>query len=121
MDNEFIVIIKPAMTVLLVAFFFCSFVSAGSVEFGFVDDAGLDRWIAGGPAEVPTGETACIPAKFGQSSPCRTVVISNHSSHAVTLKFATSEEEFFTCINAPFSFFGKGPGPCSAAKCERAY
>ena len=108
-------IIKSAVTVLLVAIvIFCgTSVSAGSVEIGFVDDVGLDRWMAGGPAEVPAGETACIPAKFRQSSACRTVVISNHSSHAITLKFATSGEEFSTGLHAAWGFFGPGP-PCSA-------
>jgi hypothetical protein len=89
-------------------------VLAGSVEIGFVDNAGFDRWLAGGPAEVPTGETACIPAKFGQSSACRTIVISNHSSHAITLQFATTEEEFTTGLHGGYVFVGPGPEPCSA-------
>ena len=84
------------------------------MQIGFVDDAGLDRWMAGGSAEVPTGETACIPTKFRQSSACRTVVISNHFLHAVTLKFATGEEEFSTGIHGPLASFGPGPHPCSA-------
>jgi len=109
-------IIKSRVTVLLSAIVLFSYRSAaaGSVEIGFVDDPGLERWMAGGPAEVSTGETACIPAKFTESSACRTVVISNHSSHAITLKFATTGEEFYTGIHAPLSSFGPGPHPCSA-------
>jgi len=45
-------IVKPAVTVLLaaIAIFCCASALAGSVEIGFVDKAGLHRWMAGGPA-----------------------------------------------------------------------
>jgi hypothetical protein len=105
-------IMKPTVTVLLaaIAIFCCTSALAGSVEIGFVDKADLHRWMAGGPAEVPTGETACTPAKFKQTSPCRTVVISNHSSHAVTLSFTTSREEF--SVGEHMLITVPGPGSC---------
>jgi hypothetical protein len=111
-------IMKPAVITLLlaVALFCCSDASAGSVDVGYVDDAGLDRWLAGGPAQVPTGEVACEPAKFRESSPCGHLVISNHSSQAITVSFTTGSEEFWTGLPGAFSFGGPPniPLPCSA-------
>ncbi len=113
-------IMKPAVTTLLVAvaLFCCTAASAGSVEIGYVDDAGLDRWMAGGPAEVPTGETACQPAKFRESSPCGNLVISNHSAQAITVSFTTGGEEFWTGSGGAFAVVvtprGHVPLPCSA-------
>jgi hypothetical protein len=114
-----LIIMKPAITTLFVAvaLFCCTAASAGSVEIAYVDDAGLDRWLAGGPAKVPTGETACKPAKFDESSPCGNIVISNHSSQGTTVSFKTGSEEFWTgSPGAVFVFGGPGhvPLPCSA-------
>ncbi|MGO9604238.1 MAG: hypothetical protein ACLQAT_12735 [Candidatus Binataceae bacterium] len=107
---------KPAVVTLFVAIalFDCTLALAGSVEIGFVDDAGLEQWMAGGPAEVPTGETACTPAKFGETSDCRTVVIFNRSSQAITLRFTSNNAEFSTGMPGAFAMFGPGPRPCSA-------
>ncbi|MGO9449556.1 MAG: hypothetical protein ACLQDV_00715 [Candidatus Binataceae bacterium] len=107
---------KPAVITLFVAtaLFYRTFALAGSVEIGFVDDAGLEQWTAGGPAEIPTGETACTPAKFGETSECRTVVVFNHSSQAITLRFTSSNSEFSTGVHGGFAMFGPGPPPCSA-------
>jgi hypothetical protein len=69
-------IIKSAVTLLLIVIvlFRCTSTSAGSVEVGFVNDAGLDHWMAGGSAEIPTGETALrsseVHAKFGVPDGC---------------------------------------------------
>lgn len=111
-------IMKPAVIMLLlaVALFSCTAASAGSVEIGYVDDAGLDRWLAGGPAEVPTGEVACEPAKFRESSRCGNLLISNHSSQAITVSFTPGSEEFWT--GSPGASQNSGPPnlphPCSA-------
>jgi hypothetical protein len=110
---------RPAITTLLVAVALCccTAASAGSVEIAYVDDAGLDRWLAGGPAKVPSGETACTPAKFQESSPCGNIVISNHSSQAITVSFTTGSEEFWTGSPGAFGVFGGPrhfPLPCSA-------
>jgi hypothetical protein len=107
-------IMKPAVTVLLaaIAIFCCASALAGSVEIGFVDKAGLDRWMAGGPAEVQTGETACKPAKFNKTSACLTVVISNQSSHAVTLSFTSDSEDFSVGLHESITLPGSGPQPC---------
>jgi hypothetical protein len=132
LDNRLIMITKSVIIVLLIAImlFRCTSAAAGSVEIGFVDDAGLDRWIAGGPAEVPIREMACIPATFTRSSTCRTVVIFSHSSRAITISFTTSGEEFSTGVHGgaaipatPKLSEGLGPalgkafrffnGPCS--------
>jgi hypothetical protein len=113
-------IMKPAVITLLlaVALFCCSAASAGSVDIGYVDDAGLERWLAGGPAELPTGEVACQPAKFDETSSCGNLLISNHSSQAITASFKTSGEEFSTGMHGAV---GVGtfspvhdPLPCSA-------
>lgn len=108
-------IMKPTVAVLLAAIAICcwTYALAGSVEIGFVDKAGLRRWMAGGPAGVPTGETACTPAKFNQTSPCPTIVISNHSLHAVTLSFTTSSEEFAAGVQSGVVIGGSGPQPCA--------
>jgi hypothetical protein len=113
--------IKPAVAILLTAtaVFCCTSAAAGPVEIGFVDDAGLARWMAGGPAEVPTGEMACIPEKFASSSACRTVVIFNHSSQAITISFTTSSEEFSTGLHGGLASIGPGPLPCSALNVNR--
>ncbi len=121
-------IMKPAVAVLLaaIAIFCCASALAGSVEIGFVDKAGLDRWMAGGPAEVQTGETACKPAKFNKTSACLTVVISNQSSHAVTLtvvisnqsshavtlSFTSDSEDFSVGLHESITLPGSGPQPC---------
>jgi hypothetical protein len=65
-----LVIMKPAITTLFVAVALCccTAASAGSVEVAYVDDAGLDRWLAGGPGKVPSGETACTPARFREAT-----------------------------------------------------
>lgn len=109
---------KPAVTTLLVAVVLlcCTAASTTSIEVGYVDDAGLDRWRAGGPAKVPTGETACEPAKFRESSACGYLVISNHSAQAITLSFKTSSDKFWTGLPGAFGF-GAPPNvplPCSA-------
>jgi len=108
-------IMKPTVTVLLAAIAICRCTSAlaGSAEISFVDKAGLRRWMAGGPPNVPTGEAACTPAKFNQTSVCPTIVISNHSSHAITLIFTTSREEFATGVLEGVVIGGSGPQPCA--------
>jgi hypothetical protein len=109
---------KPVVTTLIlaVALFCRTAASAGSVDIGYVNNAGLDRWLAGGPAEVPTGETACTPAKFDDTSSCGNLVISNHSSQAITISFSTSREEFSTGMHGAFGILGPVhvPLPCSA-------
>ena len=111
-------IMKPAVVTLIVALalFCCAAASAGSVDIGYVDDAGLDRWLAGGPAKVPTGETACKPAKFDGTSSCGNLVISNHSPQAIAINFSTSREEFSTGIHEAIGTIGPVhvPLPCSA-------
>src|SRR6266851_7345182 len=81
---------------VVIALFCCTSALAGSVEIGFVDDQELKQWMAGAwlTTEVPTGETACTPAKFDKMSDCWTVVIFNGSSQEVKLEFATSGEPF---------------------------
>jgi hypothetical protein len=110
-------IMKLAATTLLIAVaLFCyTAASAGSIEVGYVDDAGLDRWLAGGPAKVPTGETVCKPAKFDESSRCGNIVISNHSSQAITVSFTPGSEEFWTGLPGAFGAFVVGHErlPCS--------
>jgi hypothetical protein len=112
------VIMKAAVVSLIVALalFGCTAASAGSVDIGYVDDAGLDRWLAGGPAELPTGETACKPAKFDETSSCGNLLISNHYSQAITVSFSTSREEFSTGMHGEAGIFGPlhVPLPCSA-------
>src|SRR5216683_4571628 len=95
-----------------IALFCCTSALAGSVEIGFVDDAELAQWRAGAwlTAEAPTGETACTPAKFNQTSACWTVVIFNGSSEDVKLEFTTSSEEF--AIPPHQGMFGPGPLLC---------
>jgi hypothetical protein len=111
-------IMKPTVTTLIVALalFCCTAASAGSVEIGYVDDAGLDRWLAGGPASVPTGETDCTPAKFDETSSCGNLVISNHSSQAITVSFTTGCGEFAIGMHEAVGMFGSVhvPLPCSA-------
>jgi len=106
-------IMKPAVTVLLAAtvVFCCTSALAGSVDIGFVDKAGLNRWMAGGAATVPTGETACKPAKFKKTSACPTIVIFNHSSHAVTLSFTSDSEDFSVGVHGLLKL-AHGPQPC---------
>src|SRR5271155_1533937 len=108
---------KPAVTTLLVAVVLlcCTAASTTSIEVGYVDDAGLDRWMAGGPAEVPTGETACEPAKFRESSACGYLVISNHSAQAITVSFKTSSDKFWTGWSGAFAVAAPPnvPLPCS--------
>jgi hypothetical protein len=106
-------IMKPAVTVLLAAIviFCCTSALAGSVDIGFVDKAGLNRWMAGGAATVPTGETACTPAKFKKTSACPTIVIFNHSSHAVTLSFTSDSEDFSVGVHGLYEV-AHGPQPC---------
>src|SRR6266851_2798489 len=70
--------------------------AAGSVEVGLVDESRVAQWMAGGPADFPSGETACTPAKFEQSSQCGTVVISNNSAHPITIHFASDDNEDFS-------------------------
>ncbi len=110
-------IMKPVVTTLIlaVALFCCTAASAGSVDIGYVDDAGLERWLAGAPAELPTGETACKPAKFDDTSSCGNLLISNHSSQAITISFKTSGEEFSTGIHGAVGMLGPVhvPLPCS--------
>jgi hypothetical protein len=111
-------IMRPAVTKLLVAVVLlcCTAASATSIEVGYVDDAGLDRWLAGGPAEFPTGETSCKPAKFGESSACGNLVISNHSAQAITVSFTTASDKFWMGLPGAFGF-GAPPNvplPCSA-------
>lgn len=100
------------------AIFCCRSASAGSVEIGFVDSAGFNRWVGGAPAQLPIGEMACQPAKFDETSACGNLVISNDSSQAITVSFKTSSEEFFVGSPGAFSVFGFGighvPMPCSA-------
>lgn len=106
-----------ALAVLVaIALFCCTSASAGSVDIGFVDDAGLDQWKAGGPwpAAVPTGETACTPAKFHETSACWTVVIFNHSSQAITLRFTTTSEEFSIGLHGGIGVLAPDPLPCPA-------
>jgi hypothetical protein len=109
---------RPAVTTLLVAVVLlcCSAASTTSIEVGYVDDAGLDRWLAGGAAEVPTGETACEPAKFRESSACGYVVISNHSAQAITVSFKTGSDKFWTGWPGAFGVGAPPnvPRPCSA-------
>ena len=111
-------IMKPGVITLFVAVALCccTAASAGSVDVGYVDNAGLERWLAGGPAELPTGETACKPAKFDETSSCGNLLISNHSSQAITVSFSTSREEFSTGMHGAFGIFGPVhvPMPCSA-------
>jgi hypothetical protein len=103
---------RAVTTVLLAAMIFCcTSAFAGSVDIGFVDKAGLNRWIAGEPAAVPTGETACTPAKFKETSACPTVVIFNDSSKAATLSF-TSDSEDFSVGEQQALAFAHGPQPC---------
>jgi hypothetical protein len=111
-------IMKPAVTTLLVAVVLlcCTAASTTSIEVGYVDDAALDRWLVGGPAEVPTGETDCKPAKFHESSTCGNLVVSNHSAQAITVSFATGSDKFWTGLPGAFGF-GAPPNvplPCSA-------
>ena len=40
------------------------------------------------------GEVACEPAKFRESSRCGNLLISNHSSQAITVSFTPGSEEF---------------------------
>ena len=110
-------IMKPGVITLLVAVALCccTAASAGSVDVGYVDDAGLDRWLAGGPAELPTGETACKPAKFREDSSCGNVVISNHSSQTITFTITPADEEFWARLPGAFTFGeNRIPLPCSA-------
>ncbi len=99
-----------------IALFCCTSALAGSVEIGFVDDAELAQWRAGAwlTAEAPTGETACTPAKFNQTSACWTVVIFNGSSEDINLEFTTSGEEFSTGLYRGIGVLGPDPLPCSA-------
>jgi hypothetical protein len=111
-------IMKLTVTTLVVAIalFCCTVASAGSVEIGYVDDAGLDRWLAGGPAGVPSGESPCKPAKFDETTSCGNLVISNHSSQAITVSFTTGSEEFSTGMHGAIGIGGPVhvPLPCSA-------
>ncbi len=112
-------IMKPTVITLVVAvwLFRCTAASAGSVEIGLVNDAaGFDRWLAGGPAKVPTREVACRPAKFREISSCGTLVISNRSSQAITVSFDTGSEEFWTGWAGAFGVAAPPnvPLPCSA-------
>ena len=111
-------IMKPTVTTLIVALaLFCrTAASAGSVEIGYVDDAGLDRWLAGGPAGVPSGESACKPAKFDETTSCGNLVISDHSSQAITVSFTTGSEEFSIGMHGAVGTLGPVhvPLPCSA-------
>jgi hypothetical protein len=88
--------LKLAVTLLPAAIlvFCCTAAWAASVDIGVVDRAGLQRWMAGASAAVPSGDIACAPAKFKESSKCPTVVIFNHSAHAVTLSFTSTSEDF---------------------------
>jgi hypothetical protein len=105
-------IMKRAVTVLLAAMISCcTSAFAGSVDIGFVDKAGLNRWTAGEPAAVPTGETACTPAKFKNTSACPTLVIFNHSSNTATLSFMSDSEDFSVGEHG-LREFAHGPQPC---------
>jgi hypothetical protein len=112
--------LRRALSALLVAvaLFCCTAASAGSLEIGVVAYGGIDRWTAGEPAEVPTGETACKPAKFNSASLCGNLVISNRSSQAITVTFKTGSEEFWadSLGGAGVGVWGRGnvPLPCSA-------
>jgi hypothetical protein len=107
-------IMRATITVVLaaIAIFFCAAALAKSVRIGFVDKAGLNRWMSDGLAAVPTGETAYAPAKFKQTSTCGTVVISNHSSRALALSFTTSSEEFSVGEHMLITVPGPVPQPC---------
>jgi hypothetical protein len=90
----------------------------GSVEIGFVDEAGLGQWMNGGAADVPSGETVCTPAKFDETSECPTIVISNNSSQAITLTFTSTNGEFSVGMHGgAFGVLGADslPLPCSLA------
>jgi hypothetical protein len=85
---------------------------AGSVEVGLIDEARVAQWMAGGAADFPSGEIACIPAKFEHTSKCGTVVISNNSARAITLKFASDDNEDFS-VGVHGAFMNSsGPQPC---------
>ena len=101
-------------SLVTIALFCCTSALAGSVEIGFVDDAELKQWMAGAwlTAEAPTGETACTPAKFNQTSECWTVVIFNGSSKDVKLEFTTSGEPFVIPPQGGMRMLGPGPLPC---------
>jgi hypothetical protein len=62
------------------------------VEIGFVNRAGLARWKAAGPVEVPTGEMAYKPVKLELTTTCSTVVIANYSAQAIKLRFVNKLE-----------------------------
>jgi hypothetical protein len=68
-----------------------------------------DAWLT---TEVPTGETACTPAKFDKMSDCWTVVIFNGSSQEVKLEFATSGEPFVIPPHRGMGMIGPGPLLC---------
>jgi hypothetical protein len=85
---------------------------AASVQVGLVEQATLPRWMAGGAADFPSGETACIPAKFEQTSKCGTVVIANNSAHPMTLKFASDDSENFSVGEHQLLGNASGPQPC---------
>jgi hypothetical protein len=108
---------KPGVITLLVAVALscCTATFAGSVDIGYVDDAGLDRWLAGGPAKVPSREVACKPAKFREDSSCGNLVISNHSSQTITFTITPADEEFWARLPGAFEFGeDRIPLPCSA-------
>lgn len=95
---------------------FCgSTVRAGNVQIGFVNQAELDQWLAGGLAEAVSHEGVCKPAKFNETSDCPTVVISNHSSAPVEVKFSSTGEAFSTGslgAAADFGYTSQVPRPC---------
>jgi hypothetical protein len=108
-------IMKCAVAAVLAAaaIFICTSAIAGSVDIGYVDKAGVNRWISGEQGDGEAAEIDCAPAKFQQISNCPTIIIFNHSPNPVVLSFTSTNEVFSVGEHEALVVAnGYGPQPC---------
>lgn len=105
-------------TLLAVAAFgSSSFAQQGSVDVGYENEAGRERWLRNEPPGNVIGGISCPPAKFDQSTSCGSVIVFNHSSETVTVNYKSNREEFAVGMGQAFGVGGapgqpQPPQPC---------
>ena len=95
-----------------------SFAQQGSVDVGYEDEAGHERWASSESADNAIDGISCPPAKFDQSTSCGSVIVFNHSSETVTVDYKSNREGFAVGRGQAFGFFTTNGGPPPPQPCS---
>jgi hypothetical protein len=112
---------KPIVIALVInaALASSSIAQQGSVDVGYENEAGHERWLRNEPPGGVITGISCPPAKFDQSTSCGSVIVFNHSSETVTVDYKSNRAEFAVGMGPAMGIMSAAGEPPPPQQCSR--